>query len=285
MNRQSRIKRQTSGTDDAPCATARIYAKELKKSGRKDHLPAGREHTWAFATLFKLSPALEERVENITIALRLANGRGEGKKDHDRGYVAVHARIGGNISTGGETVGWSDPARNTVDSVNLFAFCALEMQKKVDGSKTVPVYVASDSETFKRRMKAVDSFTGDDGDCAVRYAEDLCIFQVDKSNAEADGAWECNVDAYADLILLAKSDCLVESLSGFSYLANVISQPLVDEPNSWRCAQVYDACSSNAHVSSHDYAKYVLARSPDHNIHTSVWWRKEIIEGGEGGDR
>ena len=247
-----------------PCAAAGIYAKELKKSGRKDHLPAGREHTWAFSTLFKLSPALDERVGNLTIALRLAKGGGKGKKDHDHGYVAVHARLGGELPTGGKTVGWSDPVRHTMDDMDRFVSCALEMQKKVDdGSKgdgdgdgggddvDVPVYVASDSETFKQTMKAADNFTGDDGDSAVRYAEDLCIFQTDRSNAAADGARECNIDSYADLILLAKSTCLVTSHSGYSYLAETISQPLGDERQSWRCAHFFDECSSNAHISSY----------------------------------
>ena len=130
------------------------------------------------------------------------------------------------------------------------------MQKKVhqaskgDGAGhdvDVPVYVASDSETFKQTMKGDDNFNGG----AVRYAEDLCIFQTDRSNAAADGARECNIDSYADLILLARSTCLVASHSSYSYLAGTISQPLGDERQSWRCAHFFDECSSNAHIYSY----------------------------------
>jgi hypothetical protein len=167
-------------------AMDRVYKETLKKS--------------IFHALFRPSPALIETAQQQHQALGLL-----GKDGAIHPYTAVHIRAGGDWG------GWNE-ARYEDDEMKHF----YDEARQITRSENTPIVVVSDTLSAKIKLKQMDP-------ARVRIVMNTTLVHVDRSKGKQQSI-EASLSVWADLLLLAQSECLVRSAGTFSGLAWKISE-------------------------------------------------------------
>ena len=157
-------------------------------------------YKWLFYTLFKPSLALQELVQRQRVSLGLTT--------FSSPYIGIHVRLGG----GGA---WRGVNERRYNVSTLPRFLELGQQLQQTHSDKVPLVIISDDTRAKEILYEMDPES-------VRYVSNATIVHVDLSKSSDNGI-EGSLQVWADLLLLAQANCLVESLSSFSSLARRIS--------------------------------------------------------------
>lgn len=174
-------------TDTVPTPSAdRVYKETLKKS--------------IFYALFRPSPAL--------IQTTLQQQQDMGLLDQNgvlQPFTAVHIRAGGNWR------GWNE-ARYEDDEMHNFYDAA----RKIARDDKTPIVVVSDTLSAKLKLQEMNP-------SRIRIVENATLVHVGRNRAKFQSI-EGSLCVWADLLLLAQSECFVRSAGTFSGLAWKISE-------------------------------------------------------------
>lgn len=188
----------------------------------QSHAPA---HTFAFGydILFAFSKGVENRLIQLYRDLEL---------DPNRPFVGIHARIGGQVTSGDSSVAWNDPQRHNLDEFPSFVRCARAKQSAINyKGGDISVVLISDSTVLKRSPLLLME--------NIRHTDSVLVYHVDRSDRNHQNASIGNLDAFAELALLSNAKCIVASMSSFSGLASVMHYPPVD------CFGFHTQCTEN----------------------------------------
>jgi hypothetical protein len=174
-------------TDVVPTPAAdRVYKETLKKS--------------IFHALFRPSPALVQTAHQQQQALGLL-----GEDGVLQPFTAVHVRAGGNWG------GWNE-ARYEDDELKHFYDAARQIAR----TENTPIVVVSDTLNAKLKLHQMNP-------SRVRIVTNTTLVHVDRSRGKQQSV-EASLSVWADLLLLAQSECFVRSAGTFSGLAWKISE-------------------------------------------------------------
>ena len=150
-------------------------------------------------------------------------------------YVALHARIGGQLSS---NISWQDPKRHGMEDASEFLRCGVAtVEEAATNQNTIsqPLVVFSDSMEFRKRLASLDT--------RVKVIQDSVIMHVDRSTTSAEGTMERGlVHTFAELYIISRANCIVGSSSTFSALAGSIFVPADQEK---RCYKHFEECGTN----------------------------------------
>lgn len=203
-------------------------------------------YRWAFWTLFRFEDSVLDRADQIRKSSGLELDHVSVSKNVDlsnkskltslsmpphffKPYIGVHIR--------GERHAGEENNRK-------FLECAQKLQnatlKETEGKDERLVFIADDSYDGKRQdvKPMIQSWDP----VSVRISNDTVVTHTELSRNKGQG--NAFVDAYADLVILMDSECLVRSRSGFSELPHRIT--LSNEVNFQRCGIKFDECSNVA---------------------------------------
>lgn len=201
-------------------------------------------YRWAFWTLFRFEESVLDRADQIRKSSGLELDHVRVSKNVDlsneskltslsmpphffKPYIGVHIR--------GERFAGEKNNRK-------FLECAQKLQnatlKETKGKDERLIFIADDSyDGIRQDVKPmIQSWYP----VSVRISNDTVVTHIDLSRDKGNAF----VDAYADLVILMDSECLVRSRSGFSELPHRIT--LSNEVNFQRCGIQFDKCSDIA---------------------------------------
>ena len=150
-------------------------------------------------------------------------------------YVALHARIGGQLSS---NISWQDPKRHGMEDASEFLRCGVatvEEEATNHSTLTQPLVVFSDSVNFRKRLASLDT--------RVKVIQDSVIMHVDRSTAGDDTTMERGlIRTFAELYIISRANCIIGSSSTFSALAGSIFVPAGQQK---RCYKHFAECETN----------------------------------------
>eukprot|EP00184_Porphyridium_aerugineum_P006633 CAMPEP_0184698602 /NCGR_PEP_ID=MMETSP0313-20130426/5165_1 /TAXON_ID=2792 /ORGANISM="Porphyridium aerugineum, Strain SAG 1380-2" /LENGTH=511 /DNA_ID=CAMNT_0027157565 /DNA_START=138 /DNA_END=1673 /DNA_ORIENTATION=+ len=186
--------------------------------------------TWGLRILLKPTMELENEYSNMLAELGMTRGQP---------YVAVHVRLGNYGVT------YKDPLRHRPSELSDFAACAASMQRYLLSRpfagapgripKEVPIFIASDANMAKENLSAALS--------SVKYFPEEA-FHIDRSLTHPDVKKNLSYHSrrtMAEFLFVARSSCIVASLSGFSMLSIFWS---LNTTTQQRCWAWVDLCNT-----------------------------------------
>ena len=182
----------------------------------------------AFNVLFKFSPAVLQRASDVQQSIGITL--------NSSSYVALHARIGGQLSS---NISWQDPKRHGIEDASEFLRCGVatveEAATNHNTASQQPLVVFSDSMEFRKRLVSLDK--------RVKVIQDSVIMHVDRSTIGGEKILEVGlVHTFAELYIISRATCIVGSSSTFSALAGSIFVPAGQQK---RCYKHFAECGTN----------------------------------------
>jgi hypothetical protein len=215
-------------------------------------------YRWAFWTLFRFEDSVLDRADyirkssgleldhiSVSKSVDLSNKSKNTSLSHFfKPYIGVHIR--GERHEGEE-------------NNRKFLECAHKLQnatlKETESKGGRLIYIADDSYDGKRQdiKPMIQSWDR----ASVRISNVTVVTHTERSRDKGKGnAFE---DAFADLVILIDSECLVRSRSGFSELPHRIT--ISNEVNFQRCGIQFDECSDIAVQGSVQTLNWVSANT------------------------
>jgi len=181
----------------------------------------------AFNVLFKFSPAVLKSASDMQQSIGIAL--------NSSSYVALHARIGGQLSS---NISWQDPERHGMEDASEFLRCGVATVEEAatnHNATSLPIVVFSDSMEFRKRLANLDT--------RVKVIQDSVIMHVDRSTNGGEKIMERGlVHTFAELYIISRANCIVGSSSTFSALAGSIFVPAGQQK---RCYKHFAECETN----------------------------------------
>jgi len=181
----------------------------------------------AFNVLFKFSPTVLKSASDMQ--------RSIGIELNSSSYVALHARIGGQLSS---NISWQDPERHGMKDASAFLRCGVATVEEAatnHSTTSVPIVVFSDSLEFRKRLASLDP--------RVKLIQDSIIMHVDRSTSGGEKELERGfVHTFSELYIISRAECIVGSSSTFSALAGSIFVPSGQQK---RCYKHFAECGTN----------------------------------------
>jgi hypothetical protein len=181
--------------------------------------------TWGLHALFKLSSELRNAYERELKKLGM---------EQKQPYVAMHVRLGSHA------VGFSDGERHSIHELSLFSSCATSMKSYLEqrfNTRDVPVFIATDSNIAKDQISRQVTNTKYFPQAAFHVDRNPSVFGMDKVEQNHIRTW-------VEFLFLIRSECMIASRSGFSYIPLFWSSFTKPER---RCWSWYHICQNTTH--------------------------------------
>ncbi len=198
-------------------------------------IPQERLLRWSFYSLFKFSDAVLLRADELKKSAGLEIGVP---------YTGIHIRTGDQSMGISLDKGISFRMQHSRKKQIRYGKCFQKMKKV---NPDVPVgYVASDSNEAKQLLSDMDK--------SIRYSNEIEIFHVDETmrgedlaKVDNDLSYIGSLDGWAELVILADSQCIIMSWSMLSFAAHYLG-------GENRCSAFVDDCGKIDLSVPHEYS-------------------------------
>jgi len=199
-------------------------------------IPQERLLRWSFYSLFKFNDAVLLRAEELKKNAGLENGVP---------YVGIHLRTGDQSMGISLDKGASFRMQHNRKKQTRHGKC---FQKMKEAHPDIQVgYAASDSNEAKQLLSDMDK--------SIRYSNEVEIFHVDEPIADDnDLSYIGSLDGWAELVVLADSQCIIMSWSMLSFAAHYLG-------GENRCSAFVNDCDNIDLSVPHEYA-YEAGKNP-----------------------